>query len=30
MQSQFGVEEAKKGLVEVLVVDHIEKVPTEN
>jgi uncharacterized protein (TIGR03435 family) len=31
IQSQLGLKlDAKKGLVEVLVVDHIEKVPTEN
>ena len=29
--SQLGLRlEAKKGMVEILVIDHVEKVPTEN
>jgi uncharacterized protein (TIGR03435 family) len=31
LQSQLGLKlEAKKGQMELIVVDHVEKVPTEN
>jgi uncharacterized protein (TIGR03435 family) len=31
VQEQLGLKlESKKGMVDILVVDHIEKIPTEN